>query len=232
MKEIYLLLVLIIVIFIGLNFIFIYINNKESLINNSKNNTVILIGDSVLNNSKYIQYGENSTFNNLKDILYNSNIVNYAEDGATIQDCFKQIDKIKLKEVDNINDNNLFIVVSCGGNDILNSNSNGKVGDLNVSLEYLQNKLKLLIKTIQTKFPNCKICVLNLYYPFSSKYLSYKPIIKLWNEKLNTLFVSLNNNYKVVNIASVITSPSDLVYDIEPSASGGKKVAICISNSV
>ncbi len=228
MKETYLLfgikiiILLCIIIIIFLNYSYL----KEGFNTNSEQ-MIILIGDSILNNSNYIGYGEKTTFDSLKEILgSNSYINNYAEDGATVNDCFRQLDKTQIEN--SIDNNNLYIVVSCGGNDILNSN----ILYNNVNIDQLVSKLTTLLKTIQTKFPSSQIRLLNLYYPFNSKYKLYKPIIELWNKNLVELCKKDNSNCKLVNIASSIDNPKDLIYDIEPSASGSRKLAICISNSL
>uniref|UniRef100_A0A6C0IWF8 SGNH hydrolase-type esterase domain-containing protein n=1 Tax=viral metagenome TaxID=1070528 RepID=A0A6C0IWF8_9ZZZZ len=244
MKGIFLLLVFIvfiIVVFIIVVSIIVFIKNrsfKEGLTNkqpnnknknNNNNSCVILIGDSILNNSNYIGHGQKTTFDNLKDILGPTvSLYNYAEDGATIQYCFQQVDKIPIDSLSYSNDK-LCIVVSCGGNDILNSRMKSNINNniIDVSLD----KLSLLIKSIQTKFPSSHIYLLNLYYPFHSKYSLYQPSIQSWNEKIQKL-TRMSRDSTLVNITDAISEPKDLIYDIEPSESGGYKVAVCISNSL
>ena len=198
---------------------------KEGITNKPIDKHILLIGDSVLNNANYVSY---TTFDHLQKLIGKENVLhNYAKDGATITDCFKQVDKIPILNNDTFK-NGLCIVVSCGGNDILQlSNTNTK------NVQPSINKLSLLIETIKTKFPLSNIYLLNVYYSFSSKYVIYKPVIETWNKSLLQLINNKsNNNCRLVDVASVIIEPSDLIYDIEPSESGGRKVAICISNSL
>ena len=84
---------------------------KETFTTN--NTTIILMGDSVLNNSKYVS-AKKSVF----DILQTKtkNVFNYAKDGATIDDLYQQLDKIPLE----LNTDKTNIFISAGGNDILN----------------------------------------------------------------------------------------------------------------
>jgi lysophospholipase L1-like esterase len=83
---------------------------KEGLTNI---NNVILLGDSVLNNSNYVPSGKS-----VGDILNSklSNVLNLAKDGATINDLYRQLDDIPI-ELDKAE---TFVFISAGGNDILN----------------------------------------------------------------------------------------------------------------
>ena len=87
---------------------------KEGLTNNNK---VILMGDSVLNNSNYVSFGKS-----VVDILKTktSNILNVSKDGGTINDLYSQLDKIPI----DLNSEETYIFISVGGNDILNKRSN------------------------------------------------------------------------------------------------------------
>jgi hypothetical protein len=235
MRGFYLLTIIIIItIVIIINIIkYFFVNNiSENFINNDKL-TILFIGDSILNNSNYINNNEKTTFQHLKDIMNNKYdkqniyLYNYAEDGAIINDCFRQLDRIPLDiingtEIDNYS--NLNIIISCGGNDILNSNNF-------IDLNQLESKLLYLIKTIQTKFPLVNILILNLYQPFNSKFTIYNKIINDWNNKINKLCLNLNK-CRIIDISSIINTPTDLIYDIEPSSSGGKKIAINIANNI
>lgn len=241
MKRFYLFFITILIFSL---FIYFIIKNRriifEKFVNNNNDISIILIGDSILNNSNYIKNNEKSVFQHLTNIINNKyinynrkiNIYNYAQDGATINDCFRQVDNIQLNKLDennNINNySNLYIVLSCGGNNILKFNNIDNFSELN----QLESKLTTLIKTIQIKFPLVNIFILNLYYPFNSKFASYKENIKQWNNKINDLCKINLNNCKVVDISSKITSVSDLIYDIEPSSTGGEKIANIIASNL
>jgi hypothetical protein len=84
---------------------------KEGLTNNDN---ILLIGDSVLNNSKYVS-ADNSVYDNLK--TKTSNVFNYSKDAATINDCYEQLDKIPLE----LDKPNAHVFISAGGNNILNA---------------------------------------------------------------------------------------------------------------
>jgi hypothetical protein len=70
----------------------------------------------VLNNSAYVPQGK-SVVDYLKEKT--NKVFNFAKDGATIQDCYAQLDKIPL----DFNNTNTYVFISVGGNDILNNRS-------------------------------------------------------------------------------------------------------------
>ena len=81
---------------------------KEGLTNN---NTIILMGDSILNNANYVPEGT-SVYAFLKQKV--SNVINVAKDGATINDLYTQLDKIPIE----LNNSQTYIFISAGGNNI------------------------------------------------------------------------------------------------------------------
>ena len=55
------------------------------------NNNVILLGDSVLNNAKYVEK-QDTVYSKIKQQIDNVHL--FAEDGATLMDAYQQLDKI------------------------------------------------------------------------------------------------------------------------------------------
>ena len=196
-------------------------NLFESFETEHKNNikNIILIGDSILNNSDY-------TFQNqsVPDLISKQlektpgkTLYNLAKDGATISDCSNQLNGISPNL--NINETNVFI--SAGGNDILNSRQLNSV-----SVNELFKKYMELIKSVKAKLNNSNIVLLKLYYPLKSTYKSYYTVIKQWNQLLddNSSVVG----YKLLHTDTIIVSKEDIIYDIEPSVKGGDKIADAI----
>jgi lysophospholipase L1-like esterase len=190
-------------------------NNTNT--NNIKN--IILIGDSILNNSVY-------TFQNqsVPDLISKQlektpekTLYNLAKDGATISDCSNQLNEIPNNL--NVNETNVFI--SAGGNDILNSRQLNSV-----SVDALFNKYMELIKTVKTKLNNSNIVLLKLYYPLKSTYKSFYTVIKQWNQLLDDNSSVIG--YKLLHTDTIIVSKEDIIYDIEPSVKGGDKIAEAI----
>ncbi len=184
---------------------------KEGLTNNDN---IILIGDSVLNNSNYVPDGK-SVYDLLK--AKRSNVFNYSKDGATISDCYSQIDNIPLE----LNKPNTYVFISAGGNNILNARN--KMTSENII--HLFNDYAELIKSVKTRLTNAKIYICNLYLPTNSRFQSYKPAIEQWNKLISQNSSKIGEMYNVVDLNSLLNTPEDFVYDIEPSEMGSNKIA-------
>jgi len=215
---------LLIIFFFSL-FLFLFLILKKNNIDNFENNKyIILLGDSILNNSNYVNE-KLSVYN----IVKNKNLNTYllAEDGATINRLDKQIEQLKEFPYEKLNNNNTYIFISIGGNDILEGNiSNNK------KLENLLNNYLNKIKIVKIKYPKTNLYLLNLYKPLKSKYEKYYKIIETWNNLLEKEKENNKNIYKILDISKIIIYPNDLVYSIEPSINGGKKIAEEILNKL
>jgi len=184
---------------------------KEGLTNN---NTVILMGDSVLNNSNYVSSGKS-----VVDILKTktNNILNVSKDGDTINDLYSQLDKIPI----DLNRVDTYIFISAGGNDILNKRANLTSAEViklfNTYMEFL--------KAFRAKLGSTKLNIMNLYLPANPRYQSYKQLIDQWNDLINKYSNGVGEMYNVIDLNSVLKSPNDFVYDIEPSELASDKIA-------
>ena len=185
---------------------------KEGLSSINKKN-IILLGDSILNNSNYVNPGES-----VSDIIKSKGrkVINVAVDNSKIKDINKQLNRIPSS----YNKSNTYIFLSVGGNDILNLPSQNDEQINELFKEYLKN-----IKAIKNKFPKSKIVALNIYHPPSSYYKMYYNSIGLWNELLDQ---NTFEKYKVLNIDNIIKTKNDLVHHIEPSKQGSIKIANAI----
>ena len=184
---------------------------KEGLTNNDK---IVLIGDSILNNSNYVPSGKS-----VVDILKTKtqNVFNFAKDGATISDCYGQLDKIPTE----LNTTETYIFISAGGNDILN-----KRGQLtSAEIKKLFNDYMDFLKALRVKLGSAKINILNLYMPANPRYQSYKTSIDQWNQLIKEYSSKIGEMYTVVSLDTLLTSPNDFVYDIEPSETASEKIA-------
>ena len=185
----------------------------------NKDIKVVLIGDSMLNNSDYVSANQSVPDLLSKELIGNT-VYNFAKDGSTINDCYAQLDKIST----DLNNSSTSIVVSCGGNNILNSRS------LKTDINNLFNEYGELLKSIKTRVPNASVYVLNLYTPTNTHYVSYHSAIKQWNQLLEDNKSSLQ--YKIVDTSSLLVTDKDFTYNIEPSERGGKKIVKAIVNSL
>jgi hypothetical protein len=171
----------------------IFMDKREGFTN------TILLGDSILQNSNYVK-------KSVPYLLSNKcNLTTLAQDGATINDVYRQLDTVPGNLSKSI------IFVSAGGNDLINY---AHVNDL-------IPKYKTLIESIQVKFPNSKIVPLNLYYPPNVQNSN----IKLWNN-------FLGSNFNIIHIDKIMNTPSDFINNIEPSESGSNKIAGAILNYI
>lgn len=187
---------------------------KEGLTNND---TVIIMGDSILNNANYVPAGK-SVYDSLKTKL--SKVINLAKDGATINDLYGQLDKIPVE----LNNDNTYIFISVGGNDILNNRTELTSNEI----RRLFNSYMEFLKALRIKLGSVKINILNLYMPANPRYQPYKISIEQWNELISSSSNKIGEMYNVVNLYGLLTSPDDFVYDIEPSESASDKIAYLI----
>ena len=184
---------------------------KEGLTNNDN---IILIGDSVLNNSNYVSAG-NSVYDILK--TKTPNVFNYSKDDSTISDCYEQLDKIPLE----LNNQNAYVFISAGGNNILNARN--KMTDENITT--LFNEYIEFIKSVKTRLSNAKIYICNLYLPTNPRFQIYKPSIVQWNKLISKNSSNIGEMYNVIDLNSLLNTSEDFVYDKEPSEMGSKKIA-------
>jgi lysophospholipase L1-like esterase len=187
---------------------------KEGLTNND---TVILMGDSVLNNANYVPSGK-SVYDRLKTKL--SKVINVSKDGATINDLYGQLDKIPV----DLNNSNTYIFISAGGNDILNKRTELS----STEIRRLFDSYMEFLKALRTKLGSAKINILNLYLPSNPRYQSYKTSVEQWNQLINQSSSKVGEMYNVIDLYGLLTSPDDFVYDIEPSESSSDKIAYLI----
>ena len=183
-------------------------NMNTNIKDNMKNDkTVILLGDSVLKNNIYVNSGL-AVDDHIKHIYKNT--FNYAKDNAYIKDVYTQLNHISPK----YNNSSTYIVISFGGNDLIRMKETETV-----FIQY-----KKLYTTIKNKFPNAQKIILNLYYPPQSlSNNTVKTIIENWNYKLKKYLTS-----SILDISTLLDNKSDFVQIIEPSTSGGKKIADAI----
>lgn len=187
---------------------------KEGLTNND---TVILMGDSVLNNANYVPAGK-SVYDSLKSKL--SKVINLAKDGATISDLYGQLDKIPV----DLNNTNTYIFISAGGNDILNKRTELSTTEI----RRLFDSYMEFLKALRTKLGSAKINILNLYLPSNPRYQTYKTSIDQWNQLIQSSSNKVGEMYNVLDLYALLTSPDDFIYDIEPSESASDKIAYLI----
>ena len=196
----------------------------------SKNNDHILIciGDSILNNTNYVPNGK-SVIDYLQKGMKNMKVINLAQDNANIDDVYNQLRRIPdIKSNHSATTNNntktrKTIILSVGGNNLLEYEP----------IDFVYVKYVDLVSYIkENEDENYKLYVLNLYYPTDESMKKYYERIRKWNEMLDRLPVKYNIDMNVIDISKIIKEPTDLVSKIEPSVTGGLKIAEKIMGSV
>jgi lysophospholipase L1-like esterase len=201
---------------------------KKSEIEGMKSNepnVIILLGDSILKNNYYVGYDKS-----VEELLrFKSNdvkIINLAVNDSKIYDIYSQVNKIPIE----FNNSKTSIFISVGGNDILDKyveRKNQNLKDVSFLNTFL-GSYKNLIKSLKKKMYNCKIILLDVYYPTSTPYLPYKDLIKTWNKQIYEY--AKENKIDILKISEIVTKSNDFIFDIEPSENGGEKIVEAILN--
>lgn len=203
-----------------------YIFEKNSLLkekfklHNDNDIKLILLGDSILKNNNYVKKDYS-----IEAFLYkktDNNSKCFAIDDTIVSSMDLQINKIPYY----LNKENNIIFISSGGNDLLNKNVDYWKKNKE-ALNSLFDEYVKMIDTLKSKMNKCKIILLDIYYP--PTYINYHSIIKMWNTKINDYYMNKNNGiYSVIPISKIISEPSDFISKIEPSETGGEKIANAI----
>ena len=185
-----------------------------------KEKNIIILGDSILNNTTYVKKDESIQLLMTKK-ADNNKIYYMAKDGAIISDIYDQFSTISL-ELDS--DQTIFFI-SVGGNDILNKiKKDNKTKNTKSNLNIIFSAYIKLIKAIQTRFIKSKIVLLDIYLPASLTKLQ-KDYITQWNTLLSNYSEKTDNNIKnLISISLKLTDNTDFVNGYEPSFTGGKKI--------
>lgn len=201
-------------------YIFLQHNIKSYKENLNQRHKIILLGDSILENSNYV---ENYFSVESKIKQKHENVFNLARDNATIDDLKLQLIRLEQKKLNK--DDVIFI--SIGGNDILNQYRFRKKTN-NVSyLNDIFERYKSTISKIKNQFTN-KIILINIYSPPNVK--DYHNLIKIWNSKQKKF--GQENNIKILDINSIFNDKKLFIKDIEPSNDGSRILAKAIVNSL
>jgi hypothetical protein len=188
--------------------------SKESF---STSTVIVLLGDSILKNESYVKTGL-SVCEYVKSKT--SSTYCYAMNDSTIVDVYSQLEQIPL----DLNDPNCSIFLSIGGNDILTNHIEDKESLRPMFIAYTK-----LIRSIKTKMDKSKLFLVNIYYPSNLKYSQYTPILAEWNKMIDDYaYDSTNNIAGVVRLNELLREKSDFTHEIEPSESGGLKIAQAI----
>ncbi len=199
---------------------------RESMTEMDKPPKVTLFGDSILNNSRYVPLGK-SVGASLRDI-YGSGLRINAQDGASINNVYNQVEQY---ETYNKISDNTHIVISAGGNNMLNAMNVHALN--NESVDKFASQYRRLVKHVCTTFPEAHIYLLNVYHPAEERYDKISKYIDRWNDSVASLVGDDDlGRLSLIDVAGICTEEEDFVSEIEPSSKGGKKIAREIVNKI
>ena len=179
---------------------------------------VVLLGDSILNNSGYVR--SQYIVGNIIKKIYPKTIV-LAADNATVSSTHNQI--AALQQYPHLNTSNTYIFLSVGGNDILQLSST-------FTIEMLFEQYKKLVTSLLASFNKTHLRLVNIYYPHSIPYKKYHKTIEKWNLMLATY--ASQQHLGIILLDKYVRDKDDFIMDIEPSQKGAKIIAKIIIRNV
>jgi hypothetical protein len=191
---------------------------KEGL--ETTNNTVVLLGDSIFKNNEYVT-DRFSIENRLQKKI---NTFVYAEDGAFIANIIPQYYEMPR----DLNNNNTYIFVSIGGNNILEEYyyNDNPITDYQ-PLDNLWKEYKKTIENLRS-LTKCNIVLTDIYYITDKNYTQLIPLLEKWNENLHKF--CKKEKLMVYKISDIVERPQDFTNGIEPSIVGGQIIVDNIIN--
>ena len=177
--------------------------------------TIIVLGDSILKNNKYVGHGKSVEFLLTKHIeSTNNKLLFLAEDDSRISDLERQLLGIVEK--------NTYMIISSGGNDILYY---VYMQTLNSSIinKIFKNYIQAINTIVNTHKPS-RIYLLNLYFPTDVSMQPFYQYINEWNTLLEE-YVKSNSLTELIRINDICNASSDFVDIIEPSEQCSAKIA-------
>lgn len=224
MKYFYVKVFVLICFIIGVSCWTTYVSSLQESFETNKNKAIVLLGDSILKNNSYVSNGKG--IDQLLEERNKGKVYSIAKDHSKIVDIYSQMDTIPT----NININSTILFLSAGGNDILSFYVDKQEYATNdTALNPMFSAYKKLVESIHTKMDKISIVLLDIYYPENITYTPYHSIIREWNKKVYEY--ANQNNYKVLKISQYLTQKSDFTMGIEPSSTGGEKIAeLILSN--
>ena len=200
---------------------------KESMSKMEEPTKVILFGDSVLNNSRYVPLGK--SVGSFCRNIYGGGLRIYAQDGASINNVHNQIEQCASNSDAS---GEIHLIISVGGNNLLNAMNVHALNDQTV--DKCASQYERLIKRVANTFPEARIYLLNVYHPTEKRYQKISKYIDGWNETVVTLIESgeMGDRVELIDIDALLTEEEDFVDDIEPSSKGGKKITSAIVDKI
>ncbi len=195
---------------------------------------IALMGDSVFDNAKYTG-SQPDVAGHLRKLLPDARVTLYAVDGTTTAEVGKQIDRLKPDLT--------HVVLSLGGNDALENadlldapvRSTAQAWDMvaargdafEVAYRWA---LESLLEKVASAKPQVTVCTIyggSFPEPQSTR---IRTTLAVWNDAI--VRAALAFGVGILDLRAVCTEASDFTSAIEPSATGGAKVAAAVDRTV
>ena len=177
-------------IYIFLIFVLLFIYIKSNIVETFSSKNIILLGDSILKNDKYVKKNQTVTYL-LKNLGYQVNCL--ARDNALVDNLSTQISNLKNIDI------NAYYVISAGGNNILQHR------DMDMAFRQYKN----FITKLENHVSQDKIILCTIYYPPTHKHYFTK--IKEWNNSLRNF---AKGKYKLLRIDLFMNNVNDFTNQI------------------
>ncbi len=193
---------------------------------------IVLLGDSIFDNGSYVPEGRDVVSHLRQRLDAVSKATLLAVDGATVDDISSQV-------LDIPNDAT-HLVLSAGGNDALHTMDNlaeqartiaDALSRLAAIREGFADSYRRLIRSILELQKPLVVCT--IYYPpmFEDELQAMvAPGLSLFNDTI--LGIAFEESLSVIEMRLVCTEESDFASIIEPSESGGAKIAEALAKAV
>jgi len=182
----------------------------------TNNEDIVLVGDSILENSKYVPKNKS-----VKDEIFkkHKNMLMLAEDDSKIRDIEKQLKKMPK----HLNKKSTHLIISVGGNDILEKYEKKKESDITTKkIDELFIEYRTLLENIKKNY-KMKIVLVNIYLPLAESHVKLHKVIREWNRRQKSY--ARAKQIKILAIADKFDEPKHFTKKIEPSAEGSKIIA-------
>ena len=201
-----------------------------------RENLIILLGDSIIDNGEYVRSAEPDVARQLEILLPHHTVVKRAVDGATSADVLAS----QIAEVDQAG----HIILSAGGNDALEhvdllEASEKRAQDVLVRLWSIREGFRrsyaaLLDRLAVTRRP---VLVFTVYNPcfqghgFDAAYQqAAESAVSIIDDVIQQ--EARRRSFEILELRALFDDRADYANPIEPSAIGGAKVAKCLSDWV
>jgi len=182
----------------------------------SNNEDIVLVGDNILENSKYVPKNKS-----VKDEIFkkHENMLMFAENDTKIRDVEKQIKKMPK----HLNKKSTHLIISVGGNDILEEYEKKKASEITTKkIDELFIKYRTLLENIKKNY-KMKIVLVNIYLPVAESHVKLHKVIREWNRRQKSY--ARAKRMKILAIADKFDEPKHFTKKFEPSAEGSKIIA-------